>query len=226
MHLFNLRSLILLVILLFCGCGHIKTTYTSFSPQKFDPTTDKPQVHISLPQRPVQIIGLIQADGSRRKTQPELIESLKKKAKDIGADGIYLLKLQEAYSYQRPRAYALAIRNKQISPVKQYRIGGMWAGHGFSTETGEFKFSTTMNELNGGISGTVMTSTGFTGSLTGYIDDDAIEFYAIPSNPAQFCIYKFVGSFSERNVITGQFSSFFCGLSEGGVIKMVRSKIE
>lgn len=224
MNLLNLRLLISFLILLFCGCGHIKTTYTSFSPQKFDPTGIEPQVHISLPQRPVQIIGLIQADGSRRKTQPELIESLKEKAKDIGADGIYLLKLQEAYGYQRPRAYALAIRNKQISSVEQYRVAGMWAGQGISTEIGEFKFATTMNEQNGGISGTVMTSTGFTGSLTGYIDADVVEFYAIPSNPTEFCIYKFVGSFSERNVITGQFSSFLCGLSEGGMIKMVRSK--
>jgi hypothetical protein len=239
-----LRSKILMAFLVTFLTGCVSTTYTSLTPESYETAMENPEVHFSTPDRPFQLIGLLQADGAVGISYTQLIDSLKSKAKMNGADAIYVIAMQNVNTpqgliynpylggyqtiggFDKPRAFAFALKYKEGSSTETKEIAGRWAGHGVSSVTGKFSFGATINASKGGLSGVLIASTGLTGSLTGFVEDNSVELLVIPSNPNEYCLLKFVGSYDGEHTITGQYSSYLCSVSEGGVIEMTKSQGE
>jgi len=227
-----------MVIFLLLGCAH--TTYTSLVPQTYSATQNKPEVLFQTPNRPFEIIGLLESNGGAGITHPELIESMKTKAQTVGAQAIYILGLQEHTAqpglmynpwlggYQsvgggrRARVYGLAMRYVVGDIALAKELYGKWEGVGVSTIVGEFSLLTTLMGSEGGVTGVVTASSGFSGTINGHVSGSTVELLAIPSDLNNYCILKFVGEYDGDNRLQGQYSSVLCGASEGGVLELVR----
>jgi len=84
------RLVISLVIAL-CACACVKTDATLVDPSaRFAPTSSVELV-LSEPTRPYSVIGMVDAQGAVGTTDAQLIEALREKAREIGANGIYVL---------------------------------------------------------------------------------------------------------------------------------------
>jgi len=223
---------LLLMCMILAGCA--TATYTSLVSESFTPSAKDPEVFFVAPDRPFQIIGLVEAKGSAYTTHAKLVKLLKAKARKKGADAIYVSLGEKQVPFyssfygiytvlSKSRAYALVLRYKEGNVIETKKIIGQWIGRGTSTVVGEFTLVATINENKGGISGILTASTGLSGIIRGYIENNSIELLAFPSNP-RYCLLKFVGFYDGKDSIKGQYSSVFCSVSEGGVIEMKRSE--
>jgi hypothetical protein len=228
------------IVLLLSACSTTTTTYTSLVPETYPAADVQPEVLFQAPKRPFVIIGLLESDGRRRTTHPQLIESMKAKAQKVGADCICIIGLQDRKAekgimynpwlggYQtvgggtKPRAFGLAIRYVVGDTKLTKELYGKWHGAGTSTVAGEFTLMTTIVGSEGGITGVVTTSSGFSGTINGYVQGDTVELLAIPSDLQNYCILKFVGKYDGGDRLQGQYSSVMCSASEGGVITLMR----
>lgn len=231
-----------LLILFISVVGCVSTNYTSLIPDTFPPVEKDPEVLFIPPDRPFTIIGLIESNGAAGITHTQLIESIKKEAKKQGANAVYLLSFEELQTQQGiiynpwlggyqtfggfnvPRIYVLALRYKEGNIIETKKMIGQWIGQGVSTLIGNFTLAATINESKGGISGVLTASSGLSGTIKGYIENNSIELLVFPSNLKNYCILKFIGSFDGSDSIKGQYSSVLCNVSEGGVLEISRSK--
>jgi len=70
---------LLLMCIILAGCA--TATYTSLVSESFAPSAKDPEVFFVAPDRPFQIIGLVEARGSTYTTHAKLIKLLKAKAR-------------------------------------------------------------------------------------------------------------------------------------------------
>jgi hypothetical protein len=115
--LFQSKTMSKIVLLLFsafvlCGC----TTVTQVSDKKYPPTDPtKVEVLYEQPQRPHDVIGLIDYSGSKGLLGQDpkwMVQHCKEQAAKIGADAVLLDEVAASGSFRRAHASAKAIKWK------------------------------------------------------------------------------------------------------------------
>jgi hypothetical protein len=84
------RAGILLVIAL-CACASVQTDVTLVDPSAQFAPTSSVELVLSEPTRPYSVIGMVEAHGPVGTADAQLIEALREEAREIGANGIYVL---------------------------------------------------------------------------------------------------------------------------------------
>lgn len=103
------------------------------------------------------------------------------------------------------------------------KLIGRWSGQGLSSVAGKFNVAVTLIADRYGFTGVLTATTGFSGSMLGYVgENNSVELVAQPSNPAQ-CMLHFIGTFDGKDKINGQYSAIACNVNESGVIEMTRT---
>jgi len=74
------------LLLLICGCLTTSVVML-YESEKYPPTTSV-AILSAAPERPCKAIAILEATGPANTPLPDLLENMRKKAKDIGADAI------------------------------------------------------------------------------------------------------------------------------------------
>jgi len=83
----NLKnSFLSLFFLFFSSCTYTTATMLNDT-QKYEPTQNV-EILFDKPNRPYKVIAILESDGAAGMQQNQLLESIRKKAKEIGADAV------------------------------------------------------------------------------------------------------------------------------------------
>lgn len=91
------RNTLLLAILLLSGCA--TTSAVMFESGITYPSTQNVQIMTQMPDRPFKQIAMLEARGPVNTALPDLLESMRQKGAEIGADAV--IPTQDASTHQR-----------------------------------------------------------------------------------------------------------------------------